>query len=135
MSASQSALVASKSLIHYSPVIMYSIISCYSSPASQLPSSPSNLLKFSAIALTTSPAARGGMHRCSLTTLLAPLTPAGACSPAPFIFSKASTPIPAKLVAKIQALHFIDTRELLPDNIALMERLEAFPPHVGQVPR
>ena len=69
----------------------------------------------------------------SLPTLLAPLTQrSGARFPAPFILSKASTPIPGKLVAKI---HFIDMRELLPDNIALMERLEVFPAHVGQAPR
>ena len=36
-------------------------------------------------------------------------------------------PIPAKLVKKIQALEFVDMRELLPDNIALTERLEALP--------
>ena len=36
-------------------------------------------------------------------------------------------PVPAKLVKKIQALEFVKMRELLPDNIALAERLAALP--------
>ena len=46
-------------------------------------------------------------------------------------FSLASSfaPIPNKLVKKIQALEFVEMRELLPDNIALAERLEALPLH------
>ena len=34
-------------------------------------------------------------------------------------------PIPAKLVQRIQKLEFVDLRELLPDNLALSEKLEA----------
>ena len=104
------------------PVQLSCILSfyCCSSPTSQLSSSPSDFLKFTAVALTTSPTVR----RCKpphsyLPTLLAPLTLSGASSPAIFILSNASTPIPGKLA----------------DNIALMERLEAFPPHVGQALR
>ena len=37
-------------------------------------------------------------------------------------------PIPAKIVRRIQALEFMDMRELLPDNIALAERLAGLPP-------
>ena len=46
-------------------------------------------------------------------------------------FSLASSfaPIPNKLVKKIQALEFVEMQELLPDNIALAERLEALPLH------
>ena len=45
------------------------------------------------------------------------------------MFSLASSfpPNPAELVKKIQGLEFIEMRELLPDNIALSERLEALP--------
>ena len=45
----------------------------------------------------------------------------------PFILSKASPPVPGKLVSKIQSLQFVDMRELLPDNMALLERLSALP--------
>ncbi len=44
-----------------------------------------------------------------------------------FILSRNSTNVPAKLVAKITSLQFVDMRELLPDNIALSERLIALP--------
>ena len=37
--------------------------------------------------------------------------------------------IPGKLVRKIQALEFVEMRDLFPDNIALAERLEALPSH------
>ena len=62
---------------------------------------------------------------------LAPLTPSGASSPAPFILLKASTPIPGKLAGT--ALHRYEgasSRQYCP----LMERLEEFPPNVGQAP-
>ena len=36
-------------------------------------------------------------------------------------------PIPGKLVARIQALEYVDMQELLPDNLALAERLAALP--------
>ena len=42
-----------------------------------------------------------------------------------FVLSKASAPIPGKLVAKVQSLQFIEMWELLPDNITLLERLAA----------
>ena len=46
----------------------------------------------------------------------------------PFKVANSIAPIPAKLVKKIQSLEFVDMRELLPDNIALSERLAALPP-------
>ena len=59
----------------------------------------------------------------------APSTPSStkAAHPQPFILSKASPPVPAKLVAKVQALQFVDMRELLPDNMALLERSSVLP--------
>jgi hypothetical protein len=52
-------------------------------------------------------------------------------APTALVFSLASSfpPIPGKLVHKIQSLEFIEMRDLLPDNIALAERLEALPTH------
>ena len=51
-------------------------------------------------------------------------------------------PVPAKLVQKIQALLFVDMRELLPDNIALLRHMEALnspnsptPQAIGARPR
>ena len=45
----------------------------------------------------------------------------------PFILSKASPLVPGKLVSKIQSLQFVDIRELLPDNMALLECMSALP--------
>ena len=38
-------------------------------------------------------------------------------------------PIPAKLVKRIHKMEYVDLRELLPDNLALSEKLEALPVH------
>ena len=45
----------------------------------------------------------------------------------PFEMASSLSPIPAKLVKRIQALEFVEMRDLLPDNMALAERLEALP--------
>ena len=45
----------------------------------------------------------------------------------PFILASNIPPVPAKLVKKIQALEYVNMRNLLQDNIALAERLEALP--------
>ncbi len=45
----------------------------------------------------------------------------------PFIFSKSSSSVPAKIVVRIHSLKFVEMRELLPDNIALAERLATLP--------
>lgn len=50
-----------------------------------------------------------------------------------FVLSLNLPPVPPKLVRKIQSLDFINMRELLPDNMALTERLEALP-HSAQQP-
>ena len=50
-----------------------------------------------------------------------------AAQPQLFILSKASPPVLAKLVAKVQALQFVDMRELLLDNMALLDRLSVLP--------
>lgn len=44
-----------------------------------------------------------------------------------FSLSRSGIPVPAKLVSKIQALKFVDMRELLSDNIRLMDRLDNLP--------
>ena len=49
--------------------------------------------------------------------------------PSPLILASCLPPVPARLVRRIQAFEFIEMRELLPDNIALSERLEALPSH------
>ena len=49
--------------------------------------------------------------------------------PPPFQLASSFSPIPGKLVCSIQALEFVEMRDLLPDNIALAERLEALPTH------
>lgn len=53
---------------------------------------------------------------------------AGPTTP-PFHLASSFSPIPGKLARKIQALEFVEMRDLLPDNIALAERLEALPSH------
>ena len=46
----------------------------------------------------------------------------------PFHLASSLPPVPAKLVRRIQAL---EIRELLPDNMALAERLEVLPLRLG----
>lgn len=50
---------------------------------------------------------------------LAPALPVSAPFP---LSSSFPPPIPAKLVAKIKALHFVELKELLPDNNAALEQ-------------
>ena len=57
------------------------------------------------------------------TTLGGPLPPSLIATP--FKLANCLAPIPEKLVARIQALQFVEMRELLPDNVALAERLAA----------
>ena len=45
----------------------------------------------------------------------------------PFTFASSFPPVPAKLVKRIQALEFVEMRELLPDNMALSARLLGLP--------
>ena len=49
----------------------------------------------------------------------------------PFKLASCLNPIPAKLVSRIQALQFVDMRELLSDNVALSEHLTTLPPTLG----
>ena len=74
----------------------------------------------------------------TLTSSLAttPITSAGvmsllsaATTPklSPFILASAIPPIPGKVVQKVAANEFVDLRELLPDNVSLLEKLEGLP--------
>ena len=56
-----------------------------------------------------------------------------AAEPSQFRLASAFAPIPSKLVKRIQKLEFIELRELLPDNIALAEKLESLPTHSHMV--
>ena len=49
--------------------------------------------------------------------------------PSPLMLASSLPPVPAKLVKRIRDLEFIEMRELLPDNIALSEHMEALPSH------
>ena len=49
--------------------------------------------------------------------------------PSPLMLASSLPPVPAKLVKRIRELDFVEMRELLPDNIALSERIEALPSH------
>ena len=49
-------------------------------------------------------------------------TAAAATATPPFRLASSLPPVPAKLVRRIQALEFVEMRELLPDNMALAER-------------
>ena len=52
----------------------------------------------------------------------------------PFHLASSFAPIPAKLVKRIQKLEYVDLRELLPDNLALSEKLEALPARSALAP-
>ena len=54
------------------------------------------------------------------------------CIPQPFVALKAASP--GKLATRIQSLQFVDMRELLQDNTALMERLSALPHNLAGGP-
>ena len=56
-----------------------------------------------------------------------PLPPASAPTTPPFQLASSFAPIPGKLTRRIQALEFVEMRELLPDNLVLAERLETLP--------
>ena len=66
-----------------------------------------------------------------LSTSQPALTPKGPTGykpkPHPFKVANTIAPIPARLVQLIQALEYVEMRELLPDNIALAEMLVALP--------
>ena len=60
----------------------------------------------------------------SLASLLAtPLANLGPSRTAPLVLSSALSPIPGKVVEVIQAGHFVDFKDLLPDNVALKQRV------------
>ena len=70
----------------------------------------------------------------SISMAPTPSLAAGQLQPAhgaPFHLASSFAPIPAKL---IQNLEYVDLRELLPDNIALSEKLDALPARANQVP-
>ena len=78
--------------------------------------------------LALPPASCPSQSSSSATVLPPPAGPPPPPTSTPsFVLSKASAPIPGKLVAKVQSLQFIEMRELLPDDIALLERLAALP--------
>ena len=61
----------------------------------------------------------------SLVAPSGPLPPlAAAVKASPLILSSALPPIPAKVVDRISASSFVDLKELLPDNMALLQRLQ-----------
>ena len=63
----------------------------------------------------------------SVISLAIPARRADTGRPPMFSLAGSFPPIPAKLVKKIQGVELVEMRELLPDNIALSERLEALP--------
>lgn len=70
-------------------------------------------------------AGAGGMEW--LKTLMAAGASKGEKAAEPFILASNLPPVPPRLVKRIQALEFTNMRDLLPDNMALAERLEALP--------
>lgn len=56
-----------------------------------------------------------------------PLPSTGKQIKPPYKVANSIVPIPGRLVCRIQALEYVDMRELLPDNLALAERLAALP--------
>ena len=96
-----------------------------------IPLIPASVAVAGSTALRVSPSTSGGALPLltagtsswagqGLTSAPKPKTP-------PFRMATSIVPIPGKLVKRIQALEYIDMRELLPDNIALAERLATLP--------
>ena len=60
----------------------------------------------------------------SLASLLAtPLASLGPSRTTPLVLSSALPPIPGKVVEAIRAGHYVDSKDLLPDNVALRQRM------------
>lgn len=100
-----------------SPRLPLSLPSIPLIPATAGMSAPSLQLPTVTTPAITSPLGRGGGIRGTAPNP----------KPPPFKIANSIVPIPAKLVRKIQALEYVDMRELLPDNIALAERLAVLP--------
>ena len=69
-----------------------------------------------------------------------PPSPAAPVPPAvpltsPFSLASSFPPVPAKLVAKIKSLQFVELKELLPDNIAALEQNSAVARPHDQLPK
>ena len=98
------------------------------------------LLSPSASAPTSFPALSKSLGSATYTTTVPsgsasglPIPLASATPTAlPFRLASCLPPIPAKLVKRIQALEFVEMRDLLLDNMALAEKLEALPVRLGQ---
>ena len=112
-------------------------------PTAAVSSSPSSLpLSLESLPLFSAASASAVFHPSTTTTSVTPLisaakeTPMGSPqkvpSPTPFRVASSIAPIPGKLVKKIQALEYVEMRELLPDNIALAERMAALPSGIIQ---
>ena len=56
--------------------------------------------------------------------------PANSSATQPLILASSYPPVPAKLVEKIKAGKYVDMKEMMADNIALLHSLEAFHPAV-----
>ena len=81
--------------------------------------------------IPASVAVAGNMLGLTTTSASTTTKPTGTTEPkpkqAPYRVANSIVPIPGKLVKRIQALEYVDMWDLLPDNIALAERLAALP--------
>ena len=92
----------------------------YDRPTLHLPSATSPTTSTTAAALvttSTTSVVMGGISSCN----------DGTTKDQPFTLASSFPPVPAKLVKRIQALEFVEMRELLPDNMALSARLLGLP--------
>ena len=88
-----------------------------SRPTLRLPSATSPLTSTTATPTATTTVVTGGISSCKDSTV----------KDQPFTLASSFPPVPAKLVKRIQALEFVEMRELLPDNMALSARLAGLP--------
>ena len=117
--------------VFFASAVPGSPITTSAARATSLPLSLPNIPLFpvssttTGVRLTTTPSP--GTSRTSTVPLGAKLTGDAKQTKPPHKVANSIVPVPGKLVSRIQALEYVDMRELLPDNLALAERLAALP--------
>ena len=93
-----------------------------------IPLFPATKEKGAALSLPPPTVGTGTSRPSTVWSLSEGMAPPAHPSPdLPFKLASSFPPIPAKLVRRVQAMEFVEMRELLPDNIALAERMESLP--------
>ena len=101
------------------------LLSCFLLISGVQPPAPASIANVRLI--SSGPAASPSHSAQPLASSLATAAPICSVLPAAsaaFQLSSSFQPVPAKMVAKIRSLQYVDMRELLPDNVSLLKNME-----------